>query len=477
MGYEHLTDAERAHYDEYCNLRSIGDWAGCTPAQRERRDAARAWLDGRRMQIFRGAEGQVDGVAAGWEREDRRERYAMLTPETLLTARPRRRVRLPAGGCTPAESSYVEEREVQLALESTTPDERARTTANRDWLVNRRKQVFALAAAHGWEVSNRRARYHALSIATSHGTPFQAWKATHDPATGAPLPTAPGSSRQRALKWLAAREGITEQPPNSNTDNRVDGIRRAQTRCAGGGSGLVGTCWSGAWCWRALDVAGVPNIDTWWMASVDTIEKKARAADRCYRGWRDGFDTHGVLPGDQVVIGGHGVHVETVREIHADHVITNGGNTSSDSAGSQSDGGGAFRRRRAPGEVTGFALVDHVIDVMSLAQQLLRDDVTPEELTPDELAAKRAGDMGLAAPPREEELAIHQRIEALAPDPRYPRSDDRLPPELLDQIAATDEAARAADAAEEALVAGQEPADDPADGVILEPLSEPQGRA
>jgi hypothetical protein len=474
MGYQHLSEAERAHYDEYCNLRSISDWAGFEPAQRNRRDAARSWLENQRKQIFRRAEGHVDGVPAGWDREDRRERYATLTPETLLTARARRAVRLPAGGCTPTESAYVQEREVYLALASTTDDQKARKTANLDWLVNRRKQVFALASAHGWRVSNRRNRYHALSIATSHGTPFDVWKATHDPATGAPLPSATQSSRQRALKWLAAREGITEQPANSNTDDRADGIRRAQTGCAGGGNGLVGTFWCGEWCWRALDVAGVPNIDTWWMASVDTIEKKARAGDRCYRGWRDGFDTQGVLPGDQVVIGGHGVHVETVREVHGDHIITNGGNTSSGSAGSQSNGGGAFRRRRSPGEVTGFALVDHVVDVVSPAEERL-PDVTPEELTPDELADVRAGAQEIGSPMLEEDLAIHQRIEALPPDPRYPPSDDGLPPELLDHIAATDEAARAAEAAEEALVDEQQPAEDPADGIVLEDLSEPPG--
>jgi hypothetical protein len=211
------------------------------------------------------------------------------------------------------------------------------------------------------------------------------------------------------------------------------------------------------------------------MASVDSIEKKARAGDRCYRGWRDGFDTHGVLPGDQVVIGGHGVHVETVREVHGDHLITNGGNTSSGSAGSQSNGGGAFRRRRSPGEVTGFALVDHVVDVVTSAAQERLTDVTPAELTPDELAYKRAGDQEIASPSQADALAIHQRIDGLPPDPQYPSSDEQLPPELLDHIAATDEAARAAEAAEEALVGGQEPAEDPADGIVLESVSPPPG--
>ncbi|MDP2711332.1 MAG: hypothetical protein Q8O56_08940 [Solirubrobacteraceae bacterium] len=65
MGYEHLTSAERAHHDEYCKLRSISDWPGFAAAQGNRRDAARAWLEAQRKDIFRRAEGNVAGVQAG----------------------------------------------------------------------------------------------------------------------------------------------------------------------------------------------------------------------------------------------------------------------------------------------------------------------------------------------------------------------------------------------------------------------------
>lgn len=470
MAYEHLSNAEKSHRDEYCNLRAISDWEGFTPAQHNRKGEALKWLDAQRKEIFRRAEGEVDGVTAGWEQENRRKRYAMLTRDSLFGGTARREVRLPAAGCTPTEKSYIEEREVYLAFAAETDDQRRRKTANVSWLVMRRKQLFGLGQESGWNVANRRVRYEALSIATGHGAAYEAWKDTHDPQTGVPLSTASGSSRGRALKWLESREGITEQPANSNTDNREDGIRRAQIECAGGGQGLVRTAWCGEWCWRALDVAGVPNIDTWWMAGVLAIEAKARSGMRCYRGWRNGFDTNGVLPGDQVVIGGSGVHVETVRQVKSDSVITNGGNTSPGTSGSQSNGGGAFRRRRYPSEITGFALVDHVIDVArSIDQPLLPAidepfDVGIEELLPEELANKLAAQQEAERElPPEEQIVPTPRLPGLMADQRFPASDNTLPDDIGDLIAAQDEAVAAAEAAEEKLVEASEPVEDPAE--------------
>ena len=61
--------------------------------------------------------------------------------------------------------------------------------------------------------------------------------------------------------------------------------------------------------------------------------------------------------GDLVVIGGYGVHVETVRGFDGSNTLTYGGNTSPGSSGSQSNGGGAYPRSRNPSEVRGYALV------------------------------------------------------------------------------------------------------------------------
>ena len=56
---------------------------------------------------------------------------------------------------------------------------------------------------------------------------------------------------------------------------------------------------------------------------------------------------------------GYGVHVEMVRGFDGSNTLTWGGNTSPGSSGSQSNGGGAYKRTRSPGEVRGYALVDY----------------------------------------------------------------------------------------------------------------------
>jgi hypothetical protein len=93
------------------------------------------------------------------------------------------------------------------------------------------------------------------------------------------------------------------------------------------------------------------------LASVGAIEDYAKQAAKCYRGWTT--DRSKIKQGDLVVIGGYGVHVEMVRgpEQPDGGVPTYGGNTSPGNSGSQSNGGGAYKRVRYPSEVRGFALV------------------------------------------------------------------------------------------------------------------------
>jgi hypothetical protein len=93
------------------------------------------------------------------------------------------------------------------------------------------------------------------------------------------------------------------------------------------------------------------------MASVAQIEDYARAGQKCYRGWTT--DRSKVQRGDLAVISGYGVHVETVRGFDGSNTLTYGGNTSSGSSGSQSNGGGAYKRTRTPSEVRGYALMDY----------------------------------------------------------------------------------------------------------------------
>lgn len=162
--------------------------------------------------------------------------------------------------------------------------------------------------------------------------------------------------RGRALRWLTKHRGITEQPAGSNRDTRADGITAAQKRL---GAWLVGLAWCGVWACNAAMAGGVRPEKPYRWAGVANIEDDAKAKRNGFRGWtRDHRD---VLRGDLVVLFGRGEHVETVREIRALRgvVITDGGNTSAGDTGSQSNGGGAFRRERPLSAVHGFALVDY----------------------------------------------------------------------------------------------------------------------
>ena len=171
---------------------------------------------------------------------------------------------------------------------------------------------------------------------------------------GYDAPSAGGSGREAALAHLSKRLGYTEQPGGSNSDNRSDGIKTSQRHTADGGTWLDGQPWCGCWCYYALETADVKGIDSH-LASVASIEDAARSGAKCYRGWTT--DRSKVKPGDLAIIGGYGVHVETVRGFSGSNTLTYGGNTSPGSGGSQSNGGGAYARTRYPSEVRGYAMV------------------------------------------------------------------------------------------------------------------------
>ena len=162
-------------------------------------------------------------------------------------------------------------------------------------------------------------------------------------------------ARQAALKHMSDRVGYTENPRNSNSDMRPDGIRKSQTQTAAGGTWLHYQPWCGCWCFYALQTAKVRDID-FTLASVSQIEDNARKKAKCFKGWVT--DGRLARAGDLVVVGGYGVHVEMLRgPVSSGEIPTFGGNTSPGAAGSQSNGGGAYRRVRYPREVRGFALV------------------------------------------------------------------------------------------------------------------------
>ena len=160
--------------------------------------------------------------------------------------------------------------------------------------------------------------------------------------------------REKVARWHNKHVGITEQPPGSNTDQRRDGIRAAQDGCANG-TWLRGQPWCGCWAWAGLHAAGVLERGAYWMASVAAIENRARKGWWPFKMWT--MDRTKVKRGDLVVLFGHGIHVETVRRVGRHHLYTWGGNTSSGNGGSQSNGGGAYRRVREYSQVHGFAIL------------------------------------------------------------------------------------------------------------------------
>lgn len=165
---------------------------------------------------------------------------------------------------------------------------------------------------------------------------------------------APGKGRDLLKKFFEQRDGYTESPPDSNCDSRSDGIRTAQDMTAQGSTWLRGEPWCGCWSYYALDHGGVTGMNSW-MASVASIEDRARDKLAPFTGWTT--DRSKVRVGDLAIIGGRGVHVETVRGFSGSNTLTWGGNTSAGSSGSQSNGGGAYHRTRYPSEVYGYALV------------------------------------------------------------------------------------------------------------------------
>lgn len=171
--------------------------------------------------------------------------------------------------------------------------------------------------------------------------------------------------RGRDQRWLSSHRGITEQPAGSNRDNRKDGITAAQHRL---GDWLIGQAWCGVWACNAALEGGVHMAKPYRWAGVANIEDDARASINGFHSWvtnRSGPARGLVLRGDLAVMFGRGVHVATFREwVHDSNgtvigIVTDEGNTSSGPGGSQSNGGGAFRRVRAIGDVYGFARVNY----------------------------------------------------------------------------------------------------------------------
>ena len=330
---------EKRHYDVFARLRVITDWPGFAQQQRERRQWCRDWLD----------------------------EHTGLSDAQAQSAMPVRWCDLPQpkhdsdNEKAQQEAAFIAEREVWWLLDDIGPTMQQFKSANRAWLEQRRKEIWNNAEGNGpgepgWGIDGREQRYDDLAVATKHGSAWEDWKRTHDTTTGERKDD--GDWRDRSARWHDDHLGITENPADSNRDDRDDGITASQTKCAGGGTWLVGQPWCGVWAFRGLLAADKVKADgsASWMASVASIEDYARQAKGPFRGWTS--DGSKAKLGDLVILFGRGAHVGTVRDVDASYVYTWEGNTSSSSGGSQSNGGGSYKRSRSRnGETYGYALV------------------------------------------------------------------------------------------------------------------------
>jgi hypothetical protein len=353
--YDELSEGEQAHWDEYTRLRELSDWPGYSDAQRARKEAARAWLDERRAELWHDLTDEPVNDAEN-EANDRRERYEQLAPDKLNGGGCRHLCQLPTGHATESESALISEREMWWRVESTTDAQHARKVECTDALTAKRKELWHLIEddPENNAQNHRDERYDNLSVATKYGSAYDAWLETHNATTGDELS---GDWRELVRDWHESHIGITESPAGSNCDTRSDGIRTSQDGCANG-TWLRNQPWCGCWTWSGLHAAGKVDKGASWLASVASIEDYARNGQGPFRGWTtDGTKAD---TGDLVVLFGRGQHVGTVRERPtSDTLKTWEGNTSGEGqSGSQSNGGGSYKRSRSrSNEVYGYALV------------------------------------------------------------------------------------------------------------------------
>jgi hypothetical protein len=352
--WKYLGDAEKTTCEEYTFLRRLEDWSGYDDPQAQRRKDAWHWLSDRLGEYEAGEHND-------WSHHADREAYidAVLHgyDELHYSAASYPRDWMPNGHGD--QNVYVKERCYYVAFETQYDAQRERKLDNLHWLEDERQRVWRYGEDHGWDADHRRQRYDNLQIASHYGSAWTAWQGgayvycDPDPAFHDD-----GNWRDQSAEWHESHLGITENPSDSNCDNRDDGIRNSQDKTAGGGTWLRYQPWCGCWAFMGLYAAGKvkANGDFSWMASVASIEDMARAGYAPFKGWTT--DGSKARKGDLVILFGRGQHVGTVRSIDSSYAYTWEGNTSSGSGGSQSNGGGSYKRSRSRnGETFGYALI------------------------------------------------------------------------------------------------------------------------
>jgi hypothetical protein len=345
--YDDLTVTEKCYWNVYTRLRELSDWEGFTDGQDEARAQARDWLVNQRKEIWRCAEGkkQCDG-GAGWNVNQRAERYEQLKDESLNAGSCRRLCQLPTNGCTPTEKAGISEREMWWRVSSVDEQTKAWRQSNADWATARRKQVWHLGEDEGWDEAERELRYDNLCVATKTGEAYEDWAAGHNTTTGEPIAAA-GSTRADAVARCRHYLGVSESPPESNRGNpQPDGWEHRVYGASG-----VPWCACFATC-MAWDVGVVGSSS----AGVQVIVDMARSGQGMFRGYTT--DPGSVLRGDLAIIGCTSCHVGMVVDSD-DPCHTIEGNTSPGSEGSQYNGGCVAEKRRPRSDIVGWALVDY----------------------------------------------------------------------------------------------------------------------
>ncbi len=155
----------------------------------------------------------------------------------------------------------------------------------------------------------------------------------------------PVTGPQRALKWARQWVGKTEHPAGSN--RAPWGLTDWQQSL---GSWLVGAAWCGTFVGTALKNAGVKGITSRVAGVVlildDAMHGRNGMKSVLYRRSTGMGDVSFGRPGDLVGLFGESTHVGIIEKNAPGAFICLEGNTSPGAGGSQSNGGGCFRRTR-----------------------------------------------------------------------------------------------------------------------------------
>lgn len=142
----------------------------------------------------------------------------------------------------------------------------------------------------------------------------------------------------KALAFAKANIGVVEHPANSNRGPKIDQWQRDVD--------MLGQPWCGAFVHAALKAAGVKGLSSRMRYTPYILSDAKNGANGLTKvvSWAD------AKPGDVVLFnwdGGVVDHVGLVEKVLSPTALqTIEGNTSSSTAGSQSNGGGVYRRTR-----------------------------------------------------------------------------------------------------------------------------------